>query len=91
MTFSAIWMNGRLVEAADARVSIFDHGLLYGDGIFEGLRFYGGRMFRLEPHLDRLERSAAAIDLTLPYGREELRAARSSRRPASPTATCASS
>ncbi|HEX3770629.1 MAG TPA: branched-chain-amino-acid transaminase, partial [Polyangiaceae bacterium] len=75
MTFSAIWMNGGLVEASEARVSIFDHGLLYGDGIFEGLRFYGGRMFRLEPHLDRLERSAAAIDLTLPYGRETLREA----------------
>jgi branched-chain amino acid aminotransferase len=75
MAFSAIWMNGRLIEAADARVSIFDHGLLYGDGIFEGLRFYGGRLFRLDAHLARLERSAAFIDLALPYSRDELRAA----------------
>jgi len=75
MGFSAIWMNGRLVDAADARVSIFDHGLLYGDGVFEGLRFYGGRVFRLEPHLERLERSAAAIELALPHSRDELREA----------------
>jgi branched-chain amino acid aminotransferase len=75
MGFSAIWMNGRLVEAADARVSIFDHGLLYGDGVFEGIRFYGGHVFRLDAHLERLERSAAAIELALPYSRDELSAA----------------
>jgi branched-chain amino acid aminotransferase len=75
MGFSAIWMNGRLVDAADARVSIFDHGLLYGDGIFEGIRFYGGRVFRREAHLERLERSAAAIELALPHSRDELRSA----------------
>jgi branched-chain amino acid aminotransferase len=73
MGFPAIWMNGRLVDAADARVSIFDHGLLYGDGVFEGIRFYGGRVFRLEAHLERLERSAAAIELDVPYSRDELR------------------
>jgi branched-chain amino acid aminotransferase len=75
MGFPAIWMNGRITDAADARVSIFDHGLLYGDGIFEGIRFYGGRPFRLEEHLARLERSAAAIELALPYARDALRAA----------------
>jgi branched-chain amino acid aminotransferase len=75
MGFPAIWMNGRITDPADARVSIFDHGLLYGDGVFEGIRFYAGRCFRLEAHLARLERSAAAIELDLPYSRDELRAA----------------
>jgi branched-chain amino acid aminotransferase len=68
-------MNGRIAEAAEARVSIFDHGLLYGDGVFEGIRFYDGRSFRLDAHLSRLERSAAAIELSLPYPRDALRAA----------------
>ena len=75
MGFPAIWMNGRITDVAEARVSIFDHGLLYGDGVFEGIRFYGGRSFRLEAHLARLERSAAAIELELPYSRGDLRAA----------------
>jgi branched-chain amino acid aminotransferase len=68
-------MNGRIADPAEARVSIFDHGLLYGDGVFEGIRFYGGRSFRLDAHLSRLERSAAAIELDLPYSRDALRAA----------------
>jgi len=68
-------MNGSLTDAAGARVSVFDHGLLYGDGVFEGIRFYGGRAFHLDAHLARLERSAAAIALDLPYPRAELRAA----------------
>jgi branched-chain amino acid aminotransferase len=75
MGFPAIWMNGRITDPAEARVSIFDHGLLYGDGVFEGIRFYAGRCFRLEAHLARLERSAAAIELCLPYSRNALRAA----------------
>jgi len=75
MGFPAIWMNGRITPPAEARVSIFDHGLLYGDGVFEGIRFYDGRSFRLEAHLARLERSAAAIQLDLPYSRASLRAA----------------
>jgi branched-chain amino acid aminotransferase len=75
MGFPAIWMNGRITDAADARVSIFDHGLLYGDGVFEGIRFYGRRSFRLDAHLARLERSAAAIELDLPYPRGALREA----------------
>ena len=75
MGFPAIWMNGRITEPADARVSIFDHGLLYGDGVFEGIRFYGSKAFRLEAHLARLERSAAAIELRLAYSREAMREA----------------
>jgi branched-chain amino acid aminotransferase len=68
-------MNGRIIDAAEARVSIFDHGLLYGDGVFEGIRFFEGCAFRLEEHLARLERSAAAIELALPYARDALRGA----------------
>jgi branched-chain amino acid aminotransferase len=73
MGFPAIWMNGRIVDPTEARVSVFDHGLLYGDGVFEGIRFYEKRPFHLDAHLARLERSAAAIELTLPYARDELR------------------
>ncbi|REK17379.1 MAG: branched-chain-amino-acid transaminase [Planctomycetota bacterium] len=67
-----IWINGKLYDKADAKVSVYDHGLLYGDGVFEGLRSYGGRVFRLEQHLDRLWNSAKAILLELPLTREEL-------------------
>ena len=61
------WINQVIKPAAEATVSVFDHGLLYGDGIFEGLRFYHGRTFMLEAHLERLELSARAIALELPY------------------------
>ncbi|MGA1204846.1 MAG: branched-chain-amino-acid transaminase [Opitutales bacterium] len=64
-----IYMNGTMVDAADAKVSVFDHGLLYGDGIFEGIRLYKGCVFRLDEHLDRLEKSAKAILLNLPWDR----------------------
>ena len=67
-----VYMNGDLVAEADAKVSVFDHGLLYGDGVFEGIRLYDGCVFRLEAHLKRLERSAKAIMLDLPWSREEL-------------------
>jgi len=60
-----IWLNGRLVPKNEAVVSVFDHGLLYGDGVFEGIRAYGGRVFKLKEHLDRLYRSARAICLDL--------------------------
>src|SRR5262249_46859281 len=66
------WMNGRLLPAGEAAVPVLDHGLLYGDGIFEGIRFYGGVPFRLGAHLDRLARSAAALALPLPWPRSEL-------------------
>ncbi|HXH64502.1 MAG TPA: branched-chain-amino-acid transaminase [Mariprofundaceae bacterium] len=60
------WMNGRTMPADEATVSVFDHGLLYGDGVFEGIRFYHGVPFRLAAHLQRLEDSARAIALMLP-------------------------
>ncbi len=70
-----VYLNGSFVDAADAKVSVFDHGLLYGDGIFEGIRLYKGCVFKLDEHLERLEKSAKAILLELPWTREELAAA----------------
>jgi branched-chain amino acid aminotransferase len=67
-----IYLDGKFVDEADAKVSVFDHGLLYGDGVFEGIRLYGGNVFRLEEHLERLEYSAKAIMLELPLTRREL-------------------
>lgn len=67
-----VYINGELVDEADAKVSVFDHGLLYGDGVFEGIRLYDGCVFRLEAHLERLNRSARAIMLDLPWSREEI-------------------
>ena len=58
-----IWLDGKLVEQEEAKTSVFDHGTLYGDGIFEGIRFYNKRVFRLEDHMDRL--SNCWIFLTL--------------------------
>jgi len=66
------WINGRLMPACEASISVFDHGLLYGDGVFEGIRFYQGQPFRLQEHLRRLADSAAAIRLTIPYTQEAL-------------------
>jgi branched-chain amino acid aminotransferase len=65
-----IFMNDRLVPEEEARVSVFDHGLLYGDGVFEGLRSYSGRVFRLDAHLDRLWASARAISLEIPLAKD---------------------
>jgi len=67
-----IYLDGKFVPEADAKVSVFDHGLLYGDGIFEGIRFYNGRVFRLEEHLERLWDSARSICLEIPMGRGEM-------------------
>jgi len=67
-----IFMNDRLVPEDEARVSVFDHGLLYGDGVFEGLRSYSGRVFRLDAHLDRLWASARAICLEIPLSKEQV-------------------
>jgi branched-chain amino acid aminotransferase len=66
------WLNGHIVPAEQASVSVFDHGLLYGDGVFEGIRFYNGRAFRLQAHLERLILSARAIALEIPYNIEAL-------------------
>jgi branched-chain amino acid aminotransferase len=67
-----IFLDGKLVDAAEAKISVFDHGLLYGDGIFEGIRLYDGNIFRLEEHLERLEYSAKALMLKIPMTRAEM-------------------
>jgi branched-chain amino acid aminotransferase len=61
-----VYLDGKFCDEVDAKVSVFDHGLLYGDGIFEGIRAYNGRVFRLKEHIDRLFYSAKAILLTIP-------------------------
>jgi len=70
-----IYMSGKLVDEEHATVSVFDHGLLYGDGVFEGIRAYNGRVFKLDEHTDRLYRSAQAIDLKMPMSKAEINAA----------------
>jgi branched-chain amino acid aminotransferase len=67
-----IYIDGKFYDEANAKVSVFDHGLLYGDGIFEGIRFYNGRVFRLEQHLERLWNSARSICLDIPMTRREM-------------------
>ena len=67
-----IYIDGQLYSREDARISVFDHGLLYGDGVFEGLRIYARRVFRLDAHLARLAASAQAIGLALPLDRGQL-------------------
>jgi branched-chain amino acid aminotransferase len=70
-----VWMDGKLVPVAEARVSVYDHGLLYGDGVFEGIRQYKGRFLKLRTHLVRLWESARAIALEPPYSITEMEAA----------------
>ncbi len=70
-----IYINGTFFDKENARVSVFDHGLLYGDGVFEGLRSYGGKIFRLQEHLERLWESAEAIYLKIPMTLEAMAAA----------------
>jgi len=67
-----IWLDGELVDEDQAKISVFDHGVLYGDGIFEGIRAYNGRVFRLEEHIERLFLSARAILLEMPWSVEEV-------------------
>ncbi|NLE37698.1 MAG: branched-chain-amino-acid transaminase [Pirellulaceae bacterium] len=67
-----VYINGQHVDQEDATISVFDHGLLYGDGVFEGIRSYGGRVFRLREHLDRLWDSAKAIWLEIPMSKDEM-------------------
>ena len=71
ITAMKIYLDGDFVEKEDAKISVFDHGLLYGDGIFEGIRVYKNCVYRLEEHLERLEYSAKALLLKLPLSREE--------------------
>ena len=66
------WIDQTIKPAHEATISVFDHGLLYGDGIFEGLRFYQGKTFMLEAHLQRLQSSAEAIGLVLPYSLQQI-------------------
>src|SRR5437763_12716093 len=72
---SKIWLDGKLVDSADAKISVYDHGLLYGDGVFEGIRVYSGKIFRPVDHLRRLYDSAKAIRLTIPLSAEQFTAA----------------
>jgi branched-chain amino acid aminotransferase len=67
-----IYVNGKYVPAEEAAVSVFDHGFLYGDGVFEGIRAYGGRVFRLKEHVKRLFDSAQAIMLCIPMSQDEM-------------------
>lgn len=67
-----VYINGKFYEKEDAKVSVFDHGFLYGDGIFEGIRLYSGNVFKLDRHVDRLFRSAKAIMLEMPYTKQEV-------------------
>ena len=67
-----IHINGKLFNKEDATVSVFDHGLLYGDGVFEGIRSYGGKVFLLTEHVDRLWNSAKALLLEIPIGKDEM-------------------
>lgn len=70
-----VYINGRLVPKSEALISVFDHGLLYGDGVFEGIRAYAGRIFKLDEHLERLYNSARAITLEIPLTKEGMREA----------------
>ncbi len=67
-----IYLNGQFVPEEEAKISVFDHGFLYGDGVFEGIRAYHGKVFRLREHIDRLYDSAKAINLEIPLTKEEM-------------------
>src|SRR5437868_3477719 len=65
-------INGQLVDKADAKISVYDHGLLYGDGVFEGIRVYAGKVFRLHEHIERLYESARSILLEMPWSPQKM-------------------
>ncbi len=67
-----IYINGQIVPQEEAKISVFDHGLLYGDGVFEGIRAYNGKIFTLDEHLDRIYDSATAISLKIPITKAEM-------------------
>jgi branched-chain amino acid aminotransferase len=67
-----VYISGKLYDKADAKISVYDHGLLYGDGVFEGIRVYAGKVFRLREHLDRLYESARHIYLEIPLGKDQM-------------------
>lgn len=70
-----VYINGKLFNKEDAKISVYDHGLLYGDGVFEGMRSYGGKVFKHREHLDRLWESAKAIHLKIPMTKAEMETA----------------
>jgi branched-chain amino acid aminotransferase len=72
MSEPRVWINGKLVPKSAATVSVYDHGFLYGDGVFEGIRIYAGKAFRLKEHVDRLYESASSIFLDIPLTREAM-------------------
>jgi len=72
---SFVYIDGKYYQKKDAKVSVFDHGLLYGDGIFEGIRVYDGYVFKLDEHLTRLYESAKSIELNIPLSKEEFKEA----------------
>jgi branched-chain amino acid aminotransferase len=72
MAMSKIWLDGKLVDRQDAKISVFDHGLLYGDGVFEGIRVYNGKIFEFDAHIRRLYESAKAIRMEIPMIAAEL-------------------
>ena len=72
MPAKSVWFNGRLVPAEEANVSVYDHGLLYGDGVFEGIRAYGGHVLKMRSHLRRLFEGAKVICLDIPYTIDQL-------------------
>src|SRR3954464_10619052 len=67
-----IFISGKYYDKDDAKISVYDHGLLYGDGVFEGIRSYHGKVFRLKQHVQRLYDSAKAIHLTIPMSQQEM-------------------
>jgi branched-chain amino acid aminotransferase len=67
-----VYLNGAFVPESEAKISVYDHGFLYGDGVFEGIRAYNGRIFRLDEHVDRLYESAKAIGLEIPVSKKEM-------------------
>src|SRR6516164_11378706 len=67
-----VYINGKHYDKADARISVYDHGLLYGDGVFEGIRVYAGKVFRLQEHIERLYDSARAIYLEIPISPRQM-------------------
>src|SRR5438552_16066124 len=72
MTAPKVYISGKLYDKADAKISVYDHGLLYGDGVFEGIRIYEGKVFKLKEHVERLFESARAIKLEIPLSREQM-------------------
>jgi len=75
MAEQVIYLDGKFVTKAEAKISVYDHGFLYGDGIFEGIRIYNGNIFKCKEHLDRLYDSAKSIMLSIPLSYDEMQAA----------------